>query len=251
MGYFAQRLRQFKHPCPDRLAIPKTNAVFEVHAVGRCVLTHNQQLLDAAFEQRARLRQYVADRARHQVAAHRRNDTKGAAVVAALADLEIGVVARRELDPGNAEGIRNQVDKGIMGLWQIRMHRIHHLLRRVRPGDGQHLGMHLAHQVGAVGTGFRTQASGNDDASIFGQCLANGVQTFPDCVVDEAASIDDHQIGARERLGSLVPLGAEPRQDQFGIGQRFRAPQADKSNPGRADSGLRGLCLQGVVHGGA
>ena len=159
-------------------------------------------------------------------------------MVAALADLEIGVVARCELDPGYAEGVRNQVYKGIMGLWQIRVHRVHHLLRRVRPGDGQNLGMHLAHQVGAVGTGFRTQASGDDDASIFCQRLANGVQTFPDRVVDEAAGIDDHQIGARERLGSLVPLGAESREDQFGIGQRLRASETDKSNPGRANFGL-------------
>ena len=47
------------------------------------------------------------DRARHEVAAHRRNDAERAAVVAAFGDLQVRVVLRRELDArGAAPGRR-------------------------------------------------------------------------------------------------------------------------------------------------
>ena len=77
---------------------------------------------------------HFADRARHQIAAHRGNDAEGAAVVAAFGDLQIGVVLRRELDALR----RNQVGVRIVRLRQVRVHRLHHRRRVVRAGDREH-----------------------------------------------------------------------------------------------------------------
>src|SRR2546427_10339619 len=41
---------------------------------------------------------YIAHRTRNQIAAHGGNDAEGAAVVAALGNLQVGVVPGRELD---------------------------------------------------------------------------------------------------------------------------------------------------------
>ena len=70
----------------------------EVAAVGAGVLRNDDELLDAGLDQLFGFAQHVARRARDEVAAQFRNDAEGAAVVAALGDLEIGVVARRQLD---------------------------------------------------------------------------------------------------------------------------------------------------------
>jgi hypothetical protein len=72
------------------------------------------------------------------------------------------------------------------------------------------------------------QAAGDDDLAVFGQGLADGVQAFLDRIVDEAAGVDDDQVGALEGLGGLVALGAELREDEFGVGQGLGAAQADK-----------------------
>jgi hypothetical protein len=46
---------------------------------------------------------------------------------------------------------------------------------------------------------------------------------FLDGVVNEATGVDDDQVSAFKGFGSLVTLGAQLRQDQLGIGQRFGA----------------------------
>jgi hypothetical protein len=77
------------------------------------------------------------------------------------------------------------------------------------------------------------QAAGDDDLAVLGQRLADGVQAFLDGVVDEAAGVDDHQVGALEGLGGLVALGAQLGEDQLGVGQRLGAAQADEADLGR------------------
>ena len=72
--------------------------VLDVDAVGAGVLRDDEQFLDAGLGQLFGLAQHVAGRARDEVAAQRRDDAEGAAVVAALGNLQIGVVARRQLD---------------------------------------------------------------------------------------------------------------------------------------------------------
>src|SRR2546427_5021191 len=51
---------------------------------------------------------YIAHRTRNQIAAHGGNDAEGAAVVAALGNLQVGVVPGRELDARLAKGARHQ-----------------------------------------------------------------------------------------------------------------------------------------------
>ena len=50
LGNFAQLLHQLQHARLDGLAIPKARPVFHIDAVGRSVLTDDQQFLDATFK---------------------------------------------------------------------------------------------------------------------------------------------------------------------------------------------------------
>ena len=98
------------------------------------------------------------------------------------------------------------------------VHRIHHLLRGMGASHGEHAGVHFAHQAArfsAAGTGLCAQAAGDDDFAVFGQGLADGVQAFLDRVIDEAAGVDNHQIGASKGLGGLITLGPQLGEDQF------------------------------------
>ena len=114
-------------------------------------MADHQQLLHATFKQRPGIAQNIADRARNQITPHRWDDTEGTAVVAALAYFQIGIVPRRQLDTGNPKGVWNQVDKRIVRFGQVDMDRIHHFLRRMWTGHGEHLRMHLTHQVTTIG----------------------------------------------------------------------------------------------------
>jgi hypothetical protein len=205
----------------------KPGAVLHVDAVGRGVLAHHQQFLDARLEQPLGLAQHVADRPRHQVAAHARDDAERAAMVAALADLQVRVVARRQLDALR----RHQVDERIVRLGHVQVDGVHHLLRGVRAGDGQHLRMDLADQVVAARLArLRAQAAGDDHLAVLGQRLADRVQAFLDRVVDEPAGVDHHQVGARVALARAVALGAQLREDELGVGQGLGAAQGNKGD---------------------
>jgi hypothetical protein len=81
-------------------------------------------------------------------------------------------------------------------------------------------------QIAAAARAERApQAAGDDDLAVFGQGFANGVQAFLDGIVDEAAGVDDDQVRALEGLGGLVALGAELREDEFGVGQALGQPR--------------------------
>ena len=239
----AERAHQIEQAGLDRLAIPEAGAVLHVHTVGRGVLAHHQQLLDAGLEELAGFAEHITNGAAHKITAHARDDAEGAAVVAALADLQIRIVARRELDALR----RHQVHEGIVRLGQVGVHRLHHLMGGVGTGHRQHAGVHLAHQIATALAFAGTQAAGDDDLAVRGQGLTDGVQTFAHRIVDEAAGVDDHQIGTGKGLGSLITLGAELREDEFGIGQGLGATQADEADLGRGRG--RARCLGDITHG--
>jgi hypothetical protein len=46
-----------------------------------------------------------------------------------------------------------------------------------------------------ITSSLRPQAAGDDHLAVFGQRFADGVERLLDGGVDEAAGIDDHQIG--------------------------------------------------------
>ena len=84
--------------------------------------------------------------------------------------------------------------------------------------DRQHAGMHLAHQIAAALARLGTQTTRHDDFAVFCQRFTNGVQTFPDGIVNETTGIDNDQISAFKSFRCLVALGTESREDQLRIG---------------------------------
>ena len=59
------------------------------------------------------------------------------------------------------------------------VHRLHHAVGVVRPGDGQYRWVGFLYQIG-----FNPQTSGDYDLSILCQCLADGVQRLLDRGID-------------------------------------------------------------------
>ena len=71
---------------------------------------------------------------------------------------------------------------------------------------------------------FDAQAPRHHDLAIFGERLADRLQGFLDRGVDEAAGVDDDEVGAGVILGGFVALGAQLREDALGVDQRLRTP---------------------------
>ena len=88
-------------------------------------------------------------------------------------------------------------------------------------------------QVAAILASAGAQAARHDDFAVLGQGFANGVQAFFHGIVDETAGVDDHQVRAFKRLGGLVALGRELREDEFGVGECLRASEGDEPDLGR------------------
>ena len=225
-------LAQRQHLRLDRPPVPEAGAIADIDAVRARVLADDEELLDARLEQRRRLAEDIADRPRDEVAAQARDDAERAAMVAALADLQVGVVLRRQLDADRRRR-RHQVEEGIVRLRHMRVHGIHHFLGGVRAGHREHARMHLANQVAAALARLRAEAAGDDDLAVGGERLADRVEALANRVVDEAAGVDDHQVGAGEGLRGGIALGAEARQDQLGVGERLRAAERDEADPRR------------------
>ena len=106
-------------------------------------------------------------------------------MIAALGDLQVSKVSWRELD--SLRG--HQVRKRIVRLGQMIMHGTHYLICRVRSSYGENSGMRLHYNV-ALGS----QTAGDDDFSIFSECLADGIKRFFDRRIDEATGIYNYQI---------------------------------------------------------
>ena len=69
----------------------------------------------------------------------------------------------------------HQIKKGIVGFGQMRMHRVHHLLRRMRPRDGQDTGVRFANQVATAIGLFGAQTTCDDHFAIDVQGFRDGV----------------------------------------------------------------------------
>ena len=127
--------RQIEKPRPHLAVLPPARGIFDIDAVGRGVLGDDEQLLYPGGDESFRLAQHVRGRPRDEVAAQLRDDAEGAAIVAALGNLQIGVVARRELDALR----RHEIDEGIVPRRRGAVHRIEHALVLLRAGDGEHV----------------------------------------------------------------------------------------------------------------
>ncbi len=221
---FTECRRQFRDARSNRACTPDARAVAQVHTVSARVLGNHEQLFHARFDELFRFFQNLLDRTTYQIAAHRRNDAEAAAVVAALGDLEVGVVPRREAYPL----WRDKVEKRIMRLGQVCVHRLHHLCLRVRTGNREHRGMRASHDI-ALGA----EAAGHDDPAVLVQGLADRCQRFLDRRVDKAAGVDHHQVGIGVLTDNFIALGAQLRQDVLRIDQRLGTAETDESHPWR------------------
>jgi len=104
-----------------------------------------------------------------------------------------------------------------MRLWQVRVHGLHHGRRIVRAGNRQDRWVRLLDYAL-----FCAQTAGDDDAPVFCQRLADGVERLGDRGVDEAAGVDDDQVGAGVVGRGGIALGAQLRKDALGVDERFR-----------------------------
>jgi hypothetical protein len=102
------------------------------------------------------------------------------------------------------------------------------LQRLLQPGDRQHAGIRRLDLLG-----FRTHAAGDDDLAVLGHRLADGAERFLLGAVEEAAGVDDDDVGAVMLAGQLIAFGAQPGDDALGIHQRLGAPKRNKADFGR------------------
>jgi hypothetical protein len=153
--------------------------------------------------------------------AHRWNDAEAAAVITAFGNFQISEMFRRELDALR----RHQVEERRMRLWQILMHRRHHFGHRMWAGHGQHLWMHIQDHVLTIGILLRAETAGDDHLAVFSKRFADRIERFLHGRIDEAAGIDDHQIGAGVGLRGFITFSTQLREYLFGIDQRLGAAE--------------------------
>ena len=77
------------------------------------------------------------------------------------------------------------------------------------------------------------QTARHDNFAIPGERLADRPQGFLDRGVDEAAGVDDDQVGARVIGRGGVAFGAQLREDALGVYQCFRTAEGDEPDLGR------------------
>jgi hypothetical protein len=71
---------------------------------------------------------------------------------------------------------------------------------------------------------FDAQAPRDDHLAVLGERLADRLERLLDRGVDEAAGVDDDEVGTGVILGGFVALGAQLREDALGVDQRLRTP---------------------------
>ena len=96
--------------------------------------------------------------------------------------------------------------------------------------------MRRAHKCAAL---LGSKTAGDDDLAVLGQRFANGRERFLDRGIDEAAGVDDDQIGALIGRRDGISLGFELGKNLLGVDQCLRASQRDESHLGRCGSGER------------
>ena len=88
---------------------------------------------------------------------------------------------------------------------------------------------------------LRAETPGDDDAAVLRQRVADRLERLVACGIQEAAGVDDDEIGAVMLARDLVALGAQPGDDALGIDQRLGAAEADEAD---AWGGGQSLCLR-------
>src|SRR5690606_35373085 len=149
----------------------------------------------------------------------------------------VGVVTGREADrrraaavaPGAAGDGRQQAGERAHVERQGPPDGAHDALDVGLAGDSQDLRMPLEDLLRAF-----AEAAGDDDpATAGGQGLADVVESILDRRRDDAAGVDDHQLGVVIALDKLVAVGAELTDDALAVDQRLGATEAHEADAAR------------------
>jgi hypothetical protein len=158
------------------------------------------------------------DWAADQFSAHRGDDAEAAAVVAAFGNLQIGVVARSQLD---ALG-RYQVDQRVVVLawWHHLVNGIEDLLILLRAGHRKHAGVHVADCAF-----FHAHAASHDHFAVFCQGFTDHFQRLGLGAVDKATGVNHHHVGVLVGGHHFITFHAQLGQDAFGVHQCLGATE--------------------------
>ena len=222
-AHVTQSFTQGLHLRFNRPALPESGAVLDVDTIGGGVLGDHQQFLHAGIHQAPGFVHDITNGTADEFAAHVRDDAEGAAVVAAFGNLQVGIVARGQLD---ALG-RHQVHKGVMVFIRGHklVHRAHHFFIGLGAGNRQYARVGFADFVC-----FHAHAAGYDHLAVLADGLADGVQGFLLGGIDKAAGVYHHDVGIVVGGHYVVPVQAQLGKNALGINQCLRATQADKAD---------------------
>jgi len=234
----AERAREIDE---TRLVLPAAPApwrVAQVRSVGTRILGDDQQLLHSRGSEPLGFAQDFVDRPADEPAAHRGNDAEAAAVITPFGDLQVGVVARRQAHTLR----RQQIEERIVSRRQVRVHRTHHFLISVGTG-------HLEHARVTLEDALRpcAQAAGDDDTPVLRERLADRVERLFHRCVDEAAGVDDHDIGRLVGRRDFVAFRAQLREDPLRVHQCLGATETHETDARctcRGDCGTAATPLQ-------
>ncbi len=216
--------------------LQRIGGVAHVDAIGRGVLANDQQFLGAGGDQLLGLAQDCIGPAAGEIAAQARDDAEGAAVIAALRNLQIAVVARRELQIT----LRHQIEEGRRRNRRRVVDRAHHLLILMRTGDGEHVGEALADHLR-----FLAHAAGDDDAAILRDRLTDGFEALLLGGIEETAGVDEHDVGTGIVGGHGIAIRAELGQDAFAVHKVLRTAERNHADLGR---GGEYRCHESAAH---
>ena len=168
----------------------------------------------------------VADRAAHERSPQLRNDAEGAVMIAAFADLEVGIVTGRE--PNARRG--NEVAPGFVGPRQMAFDEPHHLLDLIGPRDAEHLRHLFGNEVRTVRVLLSAEASADDHAAVLVERFGDRLKTLRHGFVHEAAGVHDDEVGLFVRLPDAVAAGAQFGDDALGVDERLGAAEGNESD---------------------
>ena len=121
--------------------------------------------------------------------------------------------------------VGHEIDEGIVLGRHGLVHRGDDALIGLRAGDREHVRESVADLLR-----LGTHAAGDDDLAVLGHGRADRLERLRLGGIEEAAGVDDDEIGAGMALGELVTLGTQRGDDPFGIDERLGAAQRNKGN---------------------
>ena len=226
----------------------------EVHAVIGRVLRDDHQLLHAVGGEFAGLADHLLDRLGGVLAPHLRDRAEGAGAVAALGDLEVGHVPRR--DPHAARVVESAGGRGAKDAPLVAEAADEpfgctgDLVPREDADHGidprQFGEQRLLLPLGqAAGHDHAPRTAGPLQVEHLVDC---GVRLLAGCV-DESARVHDHDVGALRFADELPAVLAEQAEHPLAVDEVLRAAEAHHGK--RAAAGGRVDRLRGRHHGGS